>query len=57
MQIDGKVVLVTSAGQGIALGRAQTPKYVAAFVPFLAGPGSGYMTGQVPLLHGGLVHR
>jgi meso-butanediol dehydrogenase/(S,S)-butanediol dehydrogenase/diacetyl reductase len=34
--------------EGIALGRAQTPEDVAAFVSFLAGPDSDYMTGQAP---------
>jgi NAD(P)-dependent dehydrogenase (short-subunit alcohol dehydrogenase family) len=34
--------------EGIALGRAQTPEDVAAFVSFLAGPNSDYMTGQAP---------
>lgn len=42
---------------GIALGRAQTPEDVAAFVSFLAGPDSDYMTGQSPLIDGGLVYR
>ena len=31
---------------GIALGRAQTPEDVAAFVSYLAGPDSDYMTGR-----------
>ncbi len=43
--------------KGIALGRAQTPEDVAAFVSFLAGPDSDYMTGQAPLIDGGLVYR
>ena len=43
--------------EGIALGRAQTPKDVAAFVSFLAGPDSDYMTGQSPIIDGGLVYR
>jgi meso-butanediol dehydrogenase/(S,S)-butanediol dehydrogenase/diacetyl reductase len=43
--------------EGIALGRAQTPEDVAAFVAFLAGPDSDYMTGQAPLIDGGLVYR
>jgi protocatechuate 3,4-dioxygenase beta subunit len=34
--------------EGIALGRAQTPEEVAAFVSYLAGPDSDYMTGQAP---------
>lgn len=43
--------------EGIALGRAQTPEDVAAFVAFLAGSDSDYMTGQAPLIDGGLVYR
>ncbi len=43
--------------EGIALGRAQTPEDVAAFVAFLAGPDSDYMTGQAPLIDGGIVYR
>jgi meso-butanediol dehydrogenase/(S,S)-butanediol dehydrogenase/diacetyl reductase len=43
--------------EGIALGRVQTPEDVAAFVAFLAGPDSDYMTGQAPLIDGGLVYR
>ncbi|KXP00677.1 acetoin reductase [Tsukamurella pseudospumae] len=42
---------------GIALGRAQTPDDVAAFVSYLAGPDSDYMTGQAGLIDGGLVFR
>jgi meso-butanediol dehydrogenase/(S,S)-butanediol dehydrogenase/diacetyl reductase len=42
---------------GIALGRAQTPEDVAGFVSYLAGPDSDYMTGQAPLIDGGLVYR
>ncbi|MFP1834597.1 acetoin reductase [Lonsdalea quercina] len=40
---------------GIALGRAETPEDVAAFVSFLASPDSDYMTGQAPLIDGGLL--
>lgn len=43
--------------QGIALGRPETPDDVAAFVSYLAGPDSDYMTGQAPLIDGGLVYR
>jgi meso-butanediol dehydrogenase/(S,S)-butanediol dehydrogenase/diacetyl reductase len=42
---------------GIALGRAETPEDVAAFVSYLAGPDSNYMTGQSPMIDGGLVYR
>ncbi|AEF42659.1 acetoin reductase [Hoyosella subflava] len=43
--------------EGIALGRAQTPEDVAGFVSYLAGPDSDYMTGQSPMIDGGLVYR
>jgi meso-butanediol dehydrogenase/(S,S)-butanediol dehydrogenase/diacetyl reductase len=43
--------------EGIALGRAETPKDVAGFVSFLAGPDSDYMTGQAPLIDGGILFR
>jgi meso-butanediol dehydrogenase/(S,S)-butanediol dehydrogenase/diacetyl reductase len=42
---------------GIALGRAETPDDVAALVSFLAGPDSGYITGQSLITDGGLVYR
>lgn len=42
---------------GIALGRAETPEDVANFVSYLAGPDSDYMTGQSPLIDGGMVYR
>lgn len=42
---------------GIALGRAETPDDVAGLVSYLAGPDSDYMTGQAPLIDGGLVYR
>lgn len=43
--------------EGIALGRASTPEDVAAFVSFLASADSDYMTGQAPLIDGGMVYR
>jgi meso-butanediol dehydrogenase / (S,S)-butanediol dehydrogenase / diacetyl reductase len=43
--------------EGIALGRAQTPEDVAAFVSYLAGPDSDYMTGQAPIIDGGIIYR
>lgn len=43
--------------EGIALGRPSTPEDVASFVAFLAGPDSDYMTGQTPLIDGGMVYR
>ncbi|WP_328647449.1 SDR family oxidoreductase [Amycolatopsis sp. NBC_00348] len=42
---------------GIALGRAETPDDVAGFVSYLAGPDAKYLTGQAPLIDGGLVYR
>ena len=42
---------------GIALGRPQYPEDVANFVSYLAGPDSDYMTGQAPLIDGGMVYR
>jgi meso-butanediol dehydrogenase / (S,S)-butanediol dehydrogenase / diacetyl reductase len=43
--------------EGIALGRASTPEDVASFVSYLAGPDSDYMTGQSPMIDGGIVYR
>jgi meso-butanediol dehydrogenase/(S,S)-butanediol dehydrogenase/diacetyl reductase len=43
--------------EGIALGRAETPEDVAGLVSFLAGPDADYMTGQTPLIDGGIVYR
>lgn len=66
VEIDKRFAEVTGAAvgatykqyvEGIALGRAQTPEDVAAFVSFLAGPDSDYMTGQAPIIDGGLVYR
>ena len=66
VEIDRRMAEITGAPigatyekyvEGIALGRAQTPEDVAAFVAFLAGPDSDYMTGQAPLIDGGLVYR
>jgi meso-butanediol dehydrogenase/(S,S)-butanediol dehydrogenase/diacetyl reductase len=41
--------------QGIALGRVSRGEDVAAFVSYLAGPDSNYMTGQSPLIDGGML--
>jgi meso-butanediol dehydrogenase/(S,S)-butanediol dehydrogenase/diacetyl reductase len=66
VEIDRRMAEITGAPigetykkyvEGIALGRAETPEDVAAFVSFLAGPDSDYMTGQAPLIDGGLVYR
>jgi meso-butanediol dehydrogenase/(S,S)-butanediol dehydrogenase/diacetyl reductase len=42
---------------GIALGRAETQEDVDAFVSYLAGPDSDYMTRQAPIIDGGIVYR
>lgn len=66
VEIDKRMAEVTGAAigdtyarfvGGIALGRAETPDDVAGFVAFLAGPDADYMTGQAPLIDGGLVFR
>ena len=66
VEIDRRMAQITGAkiGEnyekfvgGIALGRAQTPEDVASFVSYLAGPDSDYMTGQAPMIDGGLVYR
>lgn len=66
VEIDRRMAEVTGAAvgetyakfvDGIALGRAETADDVAGFVAFLAGPDSDYMTGQSPLIDGGLVYR
>lgn len=41
--------------QGITLGRVSRGEDVAAFVSYLAGPDSNYMTGQSPLIDGGML--
>ena len=41
--------------QLIALGRVQTPEDVASFVSYLASPDADYMTGQAPMIDGGIV--
>ena len=66
VEIDKRMAEVTGAElgatykkfvDGIALGRAETPDDVAGLVSFLAGPDSDYMTGQAPLIDGGMVYR
>lgn len=56
VEIDRRMAEITGAKTGesydkfvggIALGRAQTPEDVAAFVSYLAGPDSDYMTGRL----------
>jgi len=66
VEIDKRMAEITGAEvgatykkyvDGIALGRAQTPEDVAGLVAYLAGPDADYMTGQSPLIDGGLVYR
>lgn len=66
VEIDERFSQVTGAKKGetyqkfvdgIALGRAQTPKDVSDFVSFLAGSDSDYMTGQAPIIDGGILYR
>lgn len=66
VEIDRRMAEITGAEiganykkyvDGIALGRAETPEDVAGFVSYLAGPDSDYMTGQAPMIDGGLVYR
>ncbi|MFO7565705.1 MAG: acetoin reductase [Enhygromyxa sp.] len=66
VEIDRRMAEITGAEIGenyerfverIALGRAETPEDVAGFVSYLAGPDSDYMTGQAPMIDGGIVYR
>ncbi|WP_426139696.1 acetoin reductase [Pseudomonas sp. DWP3-1-2] len=66
VEIDQRMADITGAAVGatykkyvggIALGRAETPDDVAGFVSYLAGPDADYMTGQAPLIDGGMVYR
>ncbi len=42
---------------GIPLGRVETPDDVASLVSYLASPGADYITGQSPIVDGGIVCR
>jgi meso-butanediol dehydrogenase / (S,S)-butanediol dehydrogenase / diacetyl reductase len=53
----GKGEAMKQYAEGIPLGRVQTPEDVAAFVSYLASPDADYMTGQSPLIDGGIVMR
>lgn len=66
VEIDKRMAEITGAEigesfektlEGIALGRAEEPEDVAAFVSYLASPDSDYMTGQTPLIDGGFYYR
>ncbi|MBK5436840.1 acetoin reductase [Pseudomonas sp. TH32] len=66
VEIDKRMAEITGAEvgatykkyvDGIALGRAETPEDVAGLVSYLAGPDSDYMTGQAPLIDGGILYR
>lgn len=65
-EIDKRFSEITDASEGetykkyvdgIALGRAEEPEDVANFVSYLSGPDSDYMTGQAPMIDGGIVYR
>ena len=51
----GKGEALEQYASTIPLGRVQTPDDVAAFVSYLAGPDSDYMTGQSVMIDGGIV--
>jgi meso-butanediol dehydrogenase/(S,S)-butanediol dehydrogenase/diacetyl reductase len=51
----GKGESMKAMAEGITLGRVSTGADVAAFVSYLAGPDSNYMTGQSPLIDGGML--
>ena len=51
----GKGEALEKYASTIPLGRVQTPDDVAAFVSYLAGPDSDYMTGQSVMIDGGIV--
>ncbi|ALE81654.1 MULTISPECIES: acetoin reductase [Pseudonocardia] len=51
----GKGETLKQYAAGIPLGRVQTADDVAAFVSYLAGPDSDYMTGQAVMIDGGVV--
>lgn len=66
VEIDKRFAELTGAAEGetydkfvggIALGRAETPADVAGLVSYLAGPDADYMTGQSPLIDGGILFR
>jgi len=52
-ELDGFDIIVNNA----AIASIQPLADVAAFVSYLTGPDSNYMTGQAPLIDGGLVYR
>lgn len=51
----GKGESMKAMASGITLGRVSTGEDVAAYVSFLAGPDSDYMTGQAALIDGGML--
>ena len=53
--LDGKGALVTGGSRGIGLRRLGQPGDVAAVVAFLAGPDSGWISGQNLAADGGLL--
>jgi meso-butanediol dehydrogenase / (S,S)-butanediol dehydrogenase / diacetyl reductase len=64
VEVDRDLGAITNVGEGesmkamaagITLGRVSTGGDVAAFVSYLAGPDSDYMTGQSVLIDGGML--
>lgn len=51
----GKGESMKAMAAGITLGRVSTGEDVAAYVSYLAGPDSNYMTGQAALIDGGML--
>jgi len=51
----GKGESMKAMAEGITIGRVSRGEDVAAFVSYLAGPDSDYMTGQSPLIDGGML--
>ena len=51
----GKGESMKAMAAGITLGRVSTGEDVAAYVSYLAGPDSDYMTGQAALIDGGML--
>ena len=51
----GKGESMKAMAEGITIGRVSRGEDVAGFVSYLAGPDSDYMTGQSPLIDGGML--
>jgi len=53
-RVTGRVAVVTGAGRATPLRRIGDPWEVAAAVVFLASPASGYITGKILEVDGGI---